>query len=95
MPASTAAELARLRPGRIVVIGGTGVVSDDVLNALRQFTPGGVTRFFGADRYATAVAISQTTTVPNIETVYIATGTNFPDGLAATPAAVTCRSRHC
>ncbi len=26
--------------------------------------------------------------MPNTETVYIATGTNFPDGLAATPAAV-------
>ena len=88
VPASTAAELARLRPGRIVVTGGTGVVSDAVLNALRQFTPGGVTRLFGVDRYATAVAISQATTVPHTPTVYITTGTNFPDGLAATPAAV-------
>ena len=89
VPGSTAAELARLHPGRIVVLGGPAVVSDGVLNALRQFTPGGVTRLFGADRYATAVAISQATTVPNTETVFIATGTNFPDGLAATPAAVS------
>ena len=44
-------------------------------------------RFSGADRYATAVAISENTTLPNTDTVYIATGTNFPDGLSATPAA--------
>jgi spore germination protein YaaH/putative cell wall-binding protein len=87
LPASTIAELSRLRPGRVVVIGGPGVVGDGVLNRIRPYT-GGVTRIFGADRYATAVALSQSTTVPNTETVYIATGTNFPDGLSATPAAV-------
>lgn len=88
IPTATANELLRLRPQQIMVTGGTGVVSDDVLNALTQFTTGDVTRFSGADRYATAVAISQNTTAANIDTVYIATGTNFPDGLAATPAAV-------
>ena len=87
LPASTIAELSRLRPARVVVIGGTGVVGDGVLNRIRPYT-GSVTRIFGADRYATAVALSQSTTVPNTQTVYIATGTNFPDGLAATPAAV-------
>lgn len=87
IPATTAAELSRLRPEQIVVTGGTGVVGDEVLNALHQFTSGAVRRFSGADRYATAVSISQNTTVANTETVYIATGTNFPDGLAATPAA--------
>ena len=88
LPVSTATELSRLRPGRIVVIGGPGVVGDGVLNRIRPYTAGGVTRVFGADRYETAVAISRSTTVPNTETVYIATGTNFPDGLAATPSAV-------
>ena len=89
LPPATATELTRLQPGRIVVIGGSGAVSDSVLNALRSRTTGTVTRLAGADRYATAVAISQATTGADTDgTVYIATGSSFPDGLAGTPAAI-------
>ena len=38
--ASTAAELTRLQPKRIVVLGGTGVISDAVLNALKPYATG-------------------------------------------------------
>jgi putative cell wall-binding protein len=34
IPAATAAELSRLKPARIVVLGAAGVVSDAVQNAL-------------------------------------------------------------
>lgn len=89
LPAATADELARLRPARIVVLGGTGAISDAVLAALRPYaTSGGVTRLAGADRYRTAVAISQATTAPGPRIVYLATGTAFPDGLAGSPPAV-------
>lgn len=47
-------------------------------------------RLSGPDRYATAAAISRRTFDPfpsNQGTVYVADGTNFPDGLAAGPAA--------
>ena len=37
IPIETAAELTRLRPGRIVVVGGPAVVSDGVLDALRPY----------------------------------------------------------
>jgi hypothetical protein len=39
LDASTAAELTRLQPKRIVVLGGPSVVGDAVLNALTQFVP--------------------------------------------------------
>lgn len=88
IPQATAAELARLRPGRVVVLGGTGVVSDGVLASLRPYTAGGVTRLAGGDRYATAIAVSQATSAANGRgTVYVATGTGFADGLAGTPPA--------
>ena len=61
VPAASAAELTRLRPGRIVVLGGPGAVSDGVLEALRGYTTGTVTRLAGTDRYATAAAISAST----------------------------------
>jgi putative cell wall-binding protein len=89
VPAATASELNRLRPASIVVLGGTGVVSDAVLAALRgHATSGTVTRLAGADRFATGVAISQASTGSDApRTVYVATGLNFADGLAGTPAA--------
>lgn len=87
LPASTAAELARLRPGRIVVLGGMGAVSNNVISQLGGYTSGGVTRLYGADRYATAAAISSATFPSGAGLVYIATGANYPDALAAGAAA--------
>lgn len=86
LPAATAAELKRLRPARIIVAGGTSVVSSAVLSALRSYA-GTVTRQSGSDRYATAAAISAATFGTNVPVVYIATGRNFPDALAGGPAA--------
>ena len=83
VPAATAAELTRLRPGRIVVLGGPGAVSDGVVEALRGYTAGTVTRLAGADRYATAAAISASTFPSGANIVFIATGRNYPDALAA------------
>ncbi len=88
LPSSTAAELSRLRPGRIVVLGAAGAVSDQVLSALRAYTPGSVSRLAGADRYATAAAVSAASfAADGPALVYLATGTTFADGLAAVPAA--------
>ena len=88
VPAATSRELVRLLAARIVVLGGPTAVSEAVVAALRPFTAGEVTRVAGADRYATAVSISAATTAADApHTVYVATGGDFPDGLAATPAA--------
>lgn len=83
VPAPTAAELQRLRPGRIAVVGSAGVVSDGVRDALRGYTTSGdVFRIAGPDRYATAAAVSASTFGPGVPIVSIATGANFPDALA-------------
>ncbi len=88
LPAATAAELARLRPSGIVVLGGPGVVSDAVVNALRGYaTSATVTRLAGADRYATAAAVSAAAFAPNAPIAYVATGRDFPDALAGGVAA--------
>lgn len=44
-------------------------------------------RISGSDRYATSVAISKAGFAPGVPVVYIASGENFPDALAAAPAA--------
>ena len=87
IPAATAAELARLRPARIFVLGGSAVVSDGVLEQLRAFASVGVDRVWGPSRYETAAAISQAFFQPGVSMALVATGSNFPDALSGGPAA--------
>jgi putative cell wall-binding protein len=87
LPAVVKAELQRLRPGRIMVLGGTGVVSGAVATALDAYTGGAVIRLAGPDRYGTAAAISSFHLPSGARLAYVATGENFPDALAAGPAA--------
>lgn len=87
LPSATSAELDRLRPAEIVVVGGAGSVSDGVVSQLRTKTSGSVTRVEGGDRFATAVAVARHAfTTPT--TVYVASGETFPDALAGVPAAI-------
>ncbi len=88
LPQTTRDELARLRPGRIVVAGGAGAVSDGVAQALQQYTSQPVSRMAGADRYETAAAVSRASFAPGVPALFIATGRTFPDALAAGPAAI-------
>ena len=87
LPAATTTELARLTPGRIVVLGGTGAVSASVEGALDAYTTGTVTRVAGPDRYATAAAVSASAFAAGASVAYVATGVTFPDALAAGAAA--------
>lgn len=87
LPGSTRTELSRLRPSRIVVVGGPSVVSESVRRELGGFTTGGVNRVSGADRYATAAALSRTTHPRGSKIVYVSTGADFPDALSGGAAA--------
>ncbi len=88
---STLAELTRLKPAAIVVLGGTAVVSDAVKTALVPYAgAGGVSRYAGANRFATAAAVSAHTFPAACGcTVYVANAYNFPDAIAAAAAAGT------
>jgi putative cell wall-binding protein len=62
------------------------VISATVARELARYAPV-VTREAGANRYGTAAAISSANFDRGVDVVYVATGTNFPDALAAGPAA--------
>lgn len=87
IPATTLAQIKRLVPGRIVVAGGASVVSDAVLAQLATLSAGGATRLAGADRYATAAAVSQATFPLGAPVVYLTSGAGFADAVSAAPAA--------
>jgi putative cell wall-binding protein len=82
IPSATAQELSRLKPHRIVILGGELVVSPGVAAGLRAYTDGGVFRVAGPDRYATAAAISWVWFGEHPAVGFVATGRNFPDALA-------------
>ena len=80
LPPETAAELDRLDPQRIYVLGSAAVVSNTVLTQADQYTTGPVQRIAGGDRYATAAAVSRTFWLRS--RAYVTTGQNFADALA-------------
>ncbi|HEX6139099.1 MAG TPA: cell wall-binding repeat-containing protein, partial [Candidatus Limnocylindria bacterium] len=89
LPAVVEAELARLAPAEVVLLGGPAVLSDAVAARVQAVLPAAaVGRLFGADRYATAAQLSASAFAPGAApTVLVASGENFPDALAAASAA--------
>ncbi len=93
LPASVATELRRLRPARITVVGGAGVVSDAASEAARSAAGGSrvtVRRFAGTDRYLTAARVAANFPAGR-PGVVLASGTSFPDGVASGPVAAALR----
>jgi putative cell wall-binding protein len=78
--------------GTINVVGGTGVVSSSVLEQLDALngSTDGVVRHGGDTRYDTAIKVAKAIATANggLGNVVLATGTDFPDALAAGPLAV-------
>ncbi len=83
LPQAVRDEIVRLNPARIIVVGGEAAVSAAVYNAL-ELLPGTIERIQGADRFDTSRKITEEAFGPGGATsVFIATGSNFPDALSA------------
>lgn len=88
VPPTVRAELQRLNPTSIVVVGGSGAVSAAVANDLAAAVPAAtVSRFEGNDRYATARQIALQGFAGGADIVFLASGATFADALAASAAA--------
>jgi putative cell wall-binding protein len=88
LPSVTAEELRRLRPREVVLVGGSGAVSDGVRDAIATATDGiPVRRVAGRDRFATAALLAGEAGLHHASTAFVATGMDFPDALAGVPAA--------
>lgn len=87
LPPTVAAELVRLSPSTVVVVGGPTVVSDAVTAAISATVPGAtVERVGGADRYATSAMLVERSWA-DADAVFHATGEDWPDALSASAAA--------
>ena len=76
--------LAQYGGGQITILGGSGAVSDSIAAELEQY--GTVRRLAGQSRYETSTLIAKTY-FDTVDTVVIAYGGNFPDGLSGGPVA--------
>lgn len=86
LPLSTEAEIRRLSPGRVVVVGSEKSVSESVLRQIAAIVPD-ISRIGGADRYETSRLVIADAYETAPEYTYLATGANFPDALAVAGAA--------
>ncbi|KUG58407.1 hypothetical protein AVL62_10870 [Serinicoccus chungangensis] len=86
LPGSTVRALKALDPRRIVVLGGTGAVTQGVADELLRYADG-VERVTGADRYAVSGAVASSFWEQGGSTAYLATGADWPDGLTGGAAA--------
>lgn len=84
LPPGYASFIGALAPSSIAVVGGPATVSDGILNQLNGIAT--ATRYGGDDRYAVSAAVVSAFGTPSSR-VYVTTGQNFPDALAAAPLA--------
>ena len=84
LPVQVAAELRRLDPGKVVIVGGTGAVSNTVFSQVKAIVPDTI-RLAGTNRFDTARKVVDYA-FPSATTAYIATGLNYPDALSASGA---------
>lgn len=90
IPQATLDALRTLAVDTVTIVGGTAAVSHDVETQLRAhgFT---TERLAGSDRFATSIAVAERdrTTGGDPARMWAVTGTNWPDALAAGPAAAS------
>jgi murein DD-endopeptidase MepM/ murein hydrolase activator NlpD len=85
LPPAVKAEVQRLSPERIIVVGGEAIVGGAVFNELANLAPR-ISRLGGSDRYQTGEILALEAFNSSTE-AFIATGRDFPDALAASAAA--------
>ncbi|MHB1404643.1 MAG: cell wall-binding repeat-containing protein [Desulfitobacteriaceae bacterium] len=77
-------KIAVIKPAKVYIIGGEGVISTTVESQVAQLTSlaqANIIRIGGADRYETSLAVAQYFNLAG-QNVCVATGNNFPDALA-------------
>jgi putative cell wall-binding protein len=92
-------ELARLGVSEVLVLGGAAAQSETVMSDLRAALPGArIDRVSGADRFATAAAVADEAVArwtkdgaEIADRVLLASGTAFPDALAASQLVAAAR----
>jgi len=87
VPEVVGAEIVRLNPGKVIVLGGTAAIAASVVTQVEALLPVEVVRLGGATRYETSQLIVQYGWESTATSVFLATGEGYPAGLLAGAAA--------
>lgn len=88
IPSTVRASLTRLKPQRIVVLGGPDSVTPPLVRELEALaTTGTVTRIAGPDRYVVSAGLSSQSFPDGADHAIVVSGEVFPDALSAAPLA--------
>lgn len=87
LPPVTATAINELGATEVIIVGGTGAVNGDVATAIADATGANVSRIAGDNRYDTAAEIAESWIADDVDTVYLALGSEFADALAVGPLA--------
>lgn len=90
LDSGTAAIIAALGAKSLTIVGGTAVVTPEFQSSLASPTTT-VNRLAGSDRYQTSVEVNRAA-FAKTGSLYLATGTSFPDALAGSAAAAAAKS---
>ncbi len=84
LPASTLSEIQRLGASKVIILGGTGAVSETVVDQVEAISGvAEIRRIAGSNRYDTAMQIAMESSLDGYDTIYLASGLDFPDALSA------------
>lgn len=90
LPDTTLEALQFIGYPTVIAVGGTGAISDGVLESAARI-PGKSVRYGGRDRYETAIAVAKgLKSDPSM--IFVTTGLNFPDALAGSALAARTES---
>ena len=90
LPAAVSSEITRRKARTALLVGGTGAISSSVETRLRNLGITSITRFSGADRFATAAAVARGV-APTSPDVMVASGLAMADGLGLSGPAAQLR----
>lgn len=85
LPVETRSALERLRPATVTAVGGQSVVDPETLAEAGRAAGSRIERVSGGDRYGTAAAVALRR--ERVDAVWLATGVDYADALAAGPVA--------
>ncbi|MBV7273353.1 cell wall-binding repeat-containing protein [Clostridium sp. PL3] len=90
LPDETKSILSDIQPNEVYVVGGTGVVSDDIINEVKKLVPSlstdKIVRISGQTRYDTSLEICKYFNI-DTDSAVLASGENFPDALSGSALA--------
>lgn len=91
LSSETIAEIKRLNPSKVYILGGTFAVGTGVNNQLIAEGFNNIERIAGSNRQSTAVdvAVKLKAELGTVTTAFLVNGWNYPDALGGAPAAAT------